>query len=57
MKGIPGSLAGKEATCNAGDAGRHGLTSGREDPLEVGTTTHSSILPGEFYGQRERGGL
>ena len=25
---------------------------GREDPLEEGTATHSSILPGESHGQR-----
>ena len=25
---------------------------GWEDPLEKGKTTHSSILPGEFHGQR-----
>ena len=25
---------------------------GWEDPLEMGTATHSSIFPGEFHGQR-----
>ena len=25
---------------------------GQEDPLEQGMATHSSILPGEFHGQR-----
>ena len=25
---------------------------GREDPLEKGMATHSSILPGKFHGQR-----
>ena len=25
---------------------------GWEDPLEKGTATHSSILPGQFHGQR-----
>ena len=25
---------------------------GREDPLKKGTASHSSILPGEFNGQR-----
>ena len=25
---------------------------GWEDPLEKGMATHSSILPGEFHGQR-----
>ena len=35
--GFPGSLAGKESICNAGDLGW-------EDPLEEGIATHSSIL-------------
>ena len=25
---------------------------GQEEPLEKGLATHSSILPGEFHGQR-----
>ena len=29
---------------------------GREDPLEEGMATHSSILPGEFHGQRSLAG-
>ena len=39
--GFPGSSAGKESTCNAGD-----LSSipGQGDPLEKGSATHSSIL-------------
>ena len=28
---------------------------GWEDPLEEGMATHSSILPGEFHGQRSLG--
>ena len=28
------------------------LSLGREDPLEKALATHSSILPGEFHGQR-----
>ena len=36
-KGFPCGLAGKESACNAGDLGR-------EDPLEKGRATHSSIL-------------
>ena len=27
-------------------------TLGQQDPLEKGMATHSSILPGEFHGQR-----
>ena len=44
---------GKESVCSAGDLG---LIPGGEDPLEKGMTTHSSILPGEFHGQRSLGG-
>ena len=29
---------------------------GQEDPLEKGTATHSSILAGEFHGQRRLAG-
>ena len=39
--GLPGSKVGKESTCNAGDPGS---ILGREDPLEEGMATHSSIL-------------
>ena len=38
---FPGSPAGKESTCQAGDLGW-------EDPLEKGTATHSSILAGRI---------
>ena len=38
--GFPGSSAGKESTCNAGDQIR---SLGWEDPLEEGMATHSSI--------------
>ena len=47
--GFPGSSAGKESACNAGDQVRF---LGREDPLEKGMATHSSILTGESHGQR-----
>ena len=29
---------------------------GRQDPLEEGTATHSSSLPGESHGQRSLAG-
>ena len=29
---------------------------GQEDPLKKGMATHSSILPGEFHGQRSLAG-
>ena len=38
--GFPGSSAGKEPACNAGDLG---LILSWEDPLEEGIATHSSI--------------
>ena len=38
---FPGGSYGKESACNGGDLG---LTLGREDPLEKGMATHSSIL-------------
>ena len=41
-KGFSGSSDDKESACNAGDSG---LIPGlREDPLEKGRSTHSSIL-------------
>ena len=39
--GFPGSSVVKNLPANAGDAG---LIPGSEDPLEVETATHSSIL-------------
>ena len=39
--GFPGSSAGKESTCNAGDLG---LIPGLERSLEKGMATHSNIL-------------
>ena len=41
IEGFPGSSAGKESACNAGDLGS---IMGWEDPLEKGKATHSSIL-------------
>ena len=40
---------GEEFACNAGDMG---LILGREDPLEKGMATLSSILAWKFHGQR-----
>ena len=39
--GFPGGSAGKQSACSVGDLGS---TPGWEDPLEMGTATHSSIL-------------
>ena len=53
--GFPGVSDGKESACNAGGPN---LILGKEDPLEKGTATHSSILvwripwteePGQLY--------
>ena len=40
---FPGSSAGKQSTCNAGDLGLMPAL-GWEDPLEEETATYSSIL-------------
>ena len=48
--GLPWRL-GKESACDEGDA------LSREDPLEEGTTTHSSVLAGRIPGTEEPGGL
>ena len=51
--GFPGSSNGKEyVPC----VGYLGLIPGWEDPLENGMAIHSSILPGEFQGQRSLAG-
>ena len=40
--GFPGSSAGKESSCNAGDSLVPSL--GPENPLQKGWATHSSVL-------------
>ena len=52
--GFPGSSAGKESICNAGDPS---LILGWEDPLEEGMATHSSILAWRIPWTEEPGGL
>ena len=52
--GFPGSSDGKESTCNAGDLGS---ILGREDPLEKGMATYSSILAWRIPWAEEPGGL
>ena len=54
--GFPGSSDSKESAFSAGDPGLI-LGSGREDPLEKGTATHSSILAWEISCTDEPGGL
>ena len=48
--GFPGGSDSKEPTCNAGDLGR-------EDPLEEGMATHTSILIWRIPRTEEPGGL
>ena len=48
---------GKESACNAGATGNTGLILGREDPLEKGIETHSSILAWRISWTEEPGGL
>ena len=51
-----GGSDGKESTCNAGDPGP-GRSLGREDPLEKGMATHSTVLPWRIPRTEEPGGL
>ena len=44
MHFIPQWLSGEESACNAGDTGDVVQSLGREDSLEKGMATHSSIL-------------
>ena len=51
---FPGGSDSEESSCNAGDLG---LIPGLEDPLEKGTTTHSSILAWRIPWTEEPGRL
>ena len=53
LMGFPGGSDGKESACNAEDLGS---IPGLEDPLEKGTTTHSSILAWRIPWTEEPGG-
>ena len=55
MMGFPGDSDSKESACNARDPGLI-PGSGREDPLEKGMATHSSILTWEIPWTEEPGG-
>ena len=44
--------SGRESACNAGASGDRDSSPGLEDPLKEEMATHSSVLPGKFYGQR-----
>ena len=52
--GFPGGSEGNESACNAGT---RVPSLGREDPLEKGMTTHSSILAWRIPWTEEPGGL
>ena len=53
----PQWLSGKESACSAGDAEIWVRSLGREDPLEEGMATHSSILAWRIPWTEEPGGL
>ena len=53
MCACPSGSHGKESTCDAGDPG---LIPGLGRSLEEEMTTHSSVLAGEFHGQRTLAG-
>ena len=55
--GLPRWLSRKESACNAGATGDVGSILGREDPLEEGMATHSSILAWRIPWTEEPGGL
>ena len=52
--GFPGRSNSKESVCNVGDPVR---SLGREDPLEKGIVTHSSILAWRIPWTEEPGSL
>ena len=54
ISGFPGSSAGEEPVCNAGDPG---LIPGLEDPWEKGLATYSSILAWRIPWAEELGRL
>ena len=61
--GLPGGAGGKitrlpmQETLSIPGLGRMGPVPGREDPLEEGTATHSSILAWRLPWTEEPGGL
>ena len=55
--GFPWRLSSRENACDAGDTGDGGWSLGREDPLEEGVATQSSILAWRLPWTDEPGGL
>ena len=57
LPGRPRWASGKETAASAGDTETGVQSLGREDPLEEGTATHSSILAWRVSWTEEPGGL
>ena len=55
--GLPRGHSSKESAYSAGDTGDMGSVLGREDPLEEGMATHSSVLAWKIPWTEEPGGL
>ena len=55
--GFPGGTSGKDPAANAGDMREAGSIPGREDPLEEGKATHSSILAWKIPWTEKPGGV
>ena len=53
--GIPWELSGQESACNARDM--EPMSLGREEPLEKGMATHSSVFAWRVPWTEEPGGL
>ena len=53
--GLPRWLRGKEAACNAGDAGDVVPSLGQEDPMEEEIATHSGTLAWDIPWTEEPG--
>ena len=57
FRGFPGGSMVKESACKAGDTGDVVWSLGREDPVEEGIVTHSSILARKVPQTEEPDGL
>ena len=56
-RGFPGRANGKESTCQCRTQEMRVQSLGKEDPLEEGMATHSSVLAGESLRTEEPSGL
>ena len=57
VEGFPGGISSKEPTCQCGRQETRLQSLDREDPLEKGMATHSSILAWRIPWTEEPGGL